>query len=94
MPKVAVKWKDIGIQLLDHKYWGALDIIEADCKLDSKEGCKRMFKKWLEIDTGASWDKLLKAIKSPAVGLLVIAKEIEKEIGKGTFSNYSHILTK
>ena len=45
---------------------GTLDIIEYDYN-KAVPCCNAMFKKWLEIDTSASWEKLFKVIESPAV---------------------------
>ena len=61
----ATEWKTIGILLgLPSKDLG---VIEAAYSADVKWCCNQMLKKWLEIDTTASWEKLLTVIKSSAV---------------------------
>lgn len=40
--------------------------------------CEEMFAKWLEIEENASWDQLLKALRSPSVQLIHFASQIEQ----------------
>ena len=40
-----------------------LDAIKANNPTDVKECCTEMFKEWLEVDTDASWDKLIVALR-------------------------------
>ena len=44
-----------------------LNTIELGNPTNPRWCCNKMWQKWLEIDTEASWDKINKAIKSPAV---------------------------
>ena len=61
----AAKWKIIGRQLgLAIK---DLVVIESGYSASVKCCCNQMLKKWLEVDTTASWAKMLAVIKSPAV---------------------------
>ena len=58
-PQYATSWREIGIQLdLTNE---ALSIIQEDYPL-AKRRCNEMLMKWLEVDTNASWQKLLDAI--------------------------------
>ena len=45
----------------------ALDIIEHDNMYKVVQCCNGMLKKWLKVDTTASWKKLFEVIESPAV---------------------------
>ena len=63
-PHYATEWKALGIQL--GIPIGELRIIEADNQ-SVKNRCNEMLSKWLETDCAASWEKLLPALKSPAV---------------------------
>ena len=64
-PHFATKWKAIGMQLgLPNEVFVE---IEAEYSTNSKWCCNQMLEKWLDVDTTASWDKLLMAIESPAV---------------------------
>ena len=63
VPKYAVRWKDLGIQLKIPEH--NLDAIEVDninhpsyCE----QCCKKMLKKWMEITPDATWNTLQKAI--------------------------------
>ena len=63
VPKYAARWKDLGIQLKIPEHH--LDTIAADNKNSqsySKECCKAMLKKWMEITPDATWNMLQKAI--------------------------------
>ena len=61
-PQYATHWKVIGTQL--GLSTGALDIIENDNMYKAVQCCNNMLKKWLEVDTTASWQKLFKVIES------------------------------
>ena len=59
--RYATKWKVIGILLgLSNKL---LDDIEAGYSANAK-CCNEMLEKWLEVDTTASWNKILNVIDS------------------------------
>lgn len=59
-PKYAVHWKKIGrsLGISDSQ----LDILGEDYSGTVERCCNEMFAKWLDIDTNATWKKLLKAI--------------------------------
>ena len=59
-PYYAAKWMRIGV-FLDIPY-GALKIIESDCSGKCENCCDSMLAKWLEVDTKASWEKLIHSI--------------------------------
>ena len=46
---------------------GHLKIIKADHPGDSSGCCKDLWKKWLELDSDATWEKLFTAIDDAAV---------------------------
>ena len=79
VPEVAVKWKDLGIQLLDPTSGSTLDIIEKDFPRDVIKCCQCMLQKRLEKTPDASWNQLLAALKSPSVQLHHLASQIEQE---------------
>ena len=61
-PCYAAYWEDIGVYL-DIEL-GRLKIIKADHPGDTSACCKDLWKKWLEVDTDATWEKLFTAIDS------------------------------
>ena len=79
---VSVRWKDLGIQLLDSELYPVLDIIEMDHPKSAADCCTCMLSKWLDTQPGASWSQLLEGIK--AVGLYYWADFITKKL-KGKF---------
>ena len=76
IPSVAMKWFELGVVLLDPKYQDELSIIEADTRNDAATSCRKMFSKWLNTDEHASWDKLIKALRT--VQLNNVASDIEQ----------------
>ena len=64
-PKYAPQWRVIGI-LLDLPN-ERLNIIEHDHVYRAEPCCNAMLANWLQVDTTASWRKLLTVIESPAV---------------------------
>jgi len=74
---VTPQWYELGIKLLNEKEESHLDIIKVD-NADKKMCCKEMFWHWLSTDTNASWQQLIKALKSPGVGLPVVAADLER----------------
>ena len=74
VPKVADKWRDIGVQLLDPTINDrVLDIIVANHPHSVEECCKCVFEKWLNTKKDASWSQLIKTI-----GLNSLASQLEK----------------
>ena len=64
-PQYGADWKVIGTLLGLSS--GALDIIEQDNAYRTTRCCNDMLKKWLEMDTTASWRNLFAVIESVAV---------------------------
>ena len=61
----AVDWEVIGTLLGLPS--GELKVIEVGWPSNLKWCCNQMLKKWLEMDTAASWEKLFTVIESLAV---------------------------
>ena len=75
---VASNWRDLGVQLLRSDQEGLLNIIELDHPHDAIGCCKRLFGRWLEANAGATWNVLIKALRSPTVRLDYVASQLEK----------------
>jgi len=58
---IAIRWYDIGIQLLDSDS-GVLDIIKGNYPQDISTCCREMFKEWLDRQPGASWNQLIQVL--------------------------------
>ena len=48
IPKVALKWKDLGWELFDHSQVDRLSIIEVDNSFNVVSCCQQMFEYWLK----------------------------------------------
>ena len=77
VPHVTPYWYDLGVKLLKVEQESQLDVIESTYA-DDKKCCKKMFWYWISTNTDASWQKLVEALRSPAVELPVVAADIEK----------------
>jgi len=78
--EAAVKWRDLGVQLLDPANESMLDIIEKDHPQDALRCCQCMLQKWLQTNTDASWGQLLEALRSPCIQLMFLADKIESTL--------------
>ena len=73
--RVAGKWKDLGVQLLPSEMVG---IIAVDNLHNAVSCCKYVLKKWLDRTTDATWNQLIKALKSPSVQMNYFAGQLEQ----------------
>ena len=75
---VAGKWRDLGVQLLRPDQEKMLDIIAADHPHDVVGCCKCVLNKWLNTTTDATWNELIRALRSPSVQLDYLAGQLEQ----------------
>jgi len=80
VPKVANKWYELGIQLLNPSQISKLDEILSSYSTAHHQGCIEMLNLWLQTTPEASWENLIQALKQPSLELLSIANEVEKEV--------------
>ena len=78
IPSVTPCWYILGVKLLKEGQESHLNIIESNRAGDNKNCCLDMFRYWLDTNTDASWQKLIEALRSPAVELPVVAANIDK----------------
>ena len=84
--KIAPHWNYLGIQLLEEKYVYKLNIIKENYPADIDKCCTEMFKYWLDVDTKASWDKLIDALEH--IGQNALAERIKEDVFKGSCIHY------
>ena len=78
--KVATDWYYLGEQLgIPHEQ---LNIIKKDNNSDIKMCCTYTFQYWLQVDTTANWNKLIKALED--IKHNALAESIKVKILKGT----------
>ena len=77
---VADKWRDLGVQLLRPDQEKMLDIIAADHPHDVVSCCKCVLNKWLDTTTNATWNELIRALRSPSVQLEYLASQLEQRM--------------
>ena len=76
---VADKWRALGVQLLVRPdQQKMLDIIAADHPHDVVSCCSCVLKKWLDTTSGATWNELIRALRSPSVQLHYLAGQLEQ----------------
>ena len=76
--EVAPHWSNLGTQLLEEKYANKLKIIQKDYPVDSERCCTEMFNHWLDVDTKASWNKLIDSLEQ--IGQNSVAEKIKEDI--------------
>ena len=79
LPLVAIKWHDLGLELMDacvedEQLLGEIKKNYQSCN----DCCREMFKLWINIQAGsASWNQLIQALREPSLELTDIAVKIE-----------------
>ena len=75
--EVADKWRQLGVQLLPPNHQEVLRIIAVDHRNDAVSCCERVLEKWLET-TDATWDQLIRVLRSPGIQLNYLASQLEQ----------------
>ena len=73
----AHKWREFGAQLLRPDQENMLDIIAANYPHDVVSCCICVLKKWLDTTADATWNELIRALRSPSVQLDNLAGQLE-----------------
>ena len=76
--EVADKWRDLGVQLLLPSHQRILKVLAKDHPHDAATCCKRVLEKWLDTTTDATWNQLIRALKSPSIQLDYLAHKLEQ----------------
>ena len=84
--EIAPHWNYLGLQLLQEKYVNKLNIIQKNYPSDIERCCAEMLQHWLDVDTKASWNKLVDALEK--TGQNALAREIKEDICKGIYFHY------
>ena len=85
--KIAPHWNYLGIELLEEKYVDKLNIIKGNYRDDIERCCTEMLKYWLDVDTKATWDKLIDALEH--IGQNALAEKIKEDVFKGSCIHYA-----
>lgn len=79
LPLVAVKWHDLGLELMDACVEDERLLLEIKKNYrSSNECCRGMFKLWLDVQAGASWNQLVQALREPSLGLNELSIKVEE----------------
>ena len=76
--EIAHKWRDLGVQLLRPDQGNVLNIIAVDHPNDAVSCCKCVLEKWLDTTSDATWNELIRALRSPSVQLVSFAGQLEQ----------------
>ena len=74
--QAAGKWRDLGVCLLSQP--DQAEMITADHSRDAVSCCKGILEKWLDTTTDATWDQLIRALRSPSIQLDHLAGQLEQ----------------
>ena len=80
--ETAPHWRSIGIELLSNDDVTKITTITQNYPTDHERCCSEMFGYWLRTDKQATWQKLLDALESKAVGLNALADKVKKSMCK------------
>ena len=72
--EAAYKWRHLRVELLPYQL-NELDIIDANWPHDAVRCCMNVFQKWLEYTANASWDQLIRALRSVQLDSLAVQLE-------------------
>lgn len=84
IPYVIPQWYLLGLKLLEEEQEPYLDVIKLNHPGDNKTCCTETFWYWLNSNDNATWQQLIDALRSPAIGLCSVATEL-KEMLKGNY---------
>ena len=80
MRGAALKWRELGAQLLNPSPENELNIIENNHRNNVVRCCQCVLEKWLDTTTDAKWDQLIEALRSDAVQLNNLANQLEQKL--------------
>ena len=93
VPNVHHKWYNLGVQLFDDKdVMKVLQTIECDYRGDVEACCNKMFERWLELVSHASWAQLIDGLKAPNVQLHKLADDLLIKLSKCLFHGNCSII--
>ena len=78
--EVADKWRELGVQLLLPSHQRILKVLAKDHPHDAATCCKRVLEKWLDTTTDATWNELIRALRSPSIQLDYLAGQLEEQM--------------
>ena len=78
---LAVRWYDLGKELLTDDTVGILDVIKADNPNDASACCNKMLVKWLELKPDATWSQIITALIN--IGMKAAADSVISRLIKG-----------
>ena len=79
IPRVAMKWYELGNELLAESDRDKLSDIQSTHN-NFQKCCLEMFHVWLTIYPNATWCTVIEVLRSPGLQLVKMANEIEKDL--------------
>ena len=77
---ITTKWHELGIVLVDS--YRVIKQIEVDHRNDVSTCCRKMFEKWLDMKSDASWSELVTALNN--IEMKTAADIISEQFKSGT----------
>ena len=91
VPDVHYKWYDLGLQLLeDPREEAFLERLMLQYP-NTTDRCKAVFRRWLDVNTKATWSKIMGALNARNVDLPNVSYKIESMLDKRVSCLYSYI---
>ena len=80
---LAIKWYELGVELLPPNKNKVLQVIKADHPNDVNACCHKMLQTWLNMKPDASWGQLVAALEE--IGLGSAANAVSSQYIPGTY---------
>ena len=77
VPQASARWYNLGLQLFDRRDEGKLNGMKTQANKSPEEQCTEVFTHWLTTKKNATWNTLIKSLKSRAVSLPILAMTIK-----------------
>ena len=90
VPHASAKWYYLGLQLFNPKDEGLLHNMKMETNKPPREKCTEVFSHWLTTKENATWNKLIKGLKSQSVNLPNVARNIEAMLDNRVSCCYSY----
>ena len=84
---IAIKWHEVGVELLKQKGKEVLRVIETDNAGNVNKCCTKMLELWLDRQPEATWNQLIEALRSPGIQLNDVASKLERMLTSAVKGN-------
>ena len=78
VPQASSRWYNLGLELFDTQDVATLNSMRTESNKTPTDHCTEVLNHWLVTKKNATWNKLIKSLKSRSVNLPILAGDVEK----------------